>query len=605
MNDHQKSNDRCLDGLAGLDPAEGEQAQLALAESEAKYRHLVETTDTGYAVLDDQGRVLDANDEYVRISGHHALSEIFGRSGLEWTAPWDVQRYGDELATCTKTGSIRQLEIACLHHDGSVISVEINACAMETGQGKRILALCRDISERKQAESALAYLASFPENNPNPVIEVGLGGDVRYLNASAHRLFPRLLDQGPAHPWLAGLPEVRRLFCEGGAKTAIHEVGVGDRWYQQSFHFLAEEQAVRIYGFDITERRQAEEALRHSHHELRTIYDGMIEGLVITDIKSKRFVRVNAALCRMLGYGEAELLQASIQDIHPPEEVSNDLARFAAVAEGRVSINENRPVLRKDGSVFFADITGRRIVYGGRPSLLALFRDVTDRKRAVEALHRERRTLKHMLEASDHERQLIAYDIHDGLAQELAGAIMQFQVYDHLKGTRPDEAQKACDGGMTLLRQSHNEVRRLISGVRPPILDESGVVAAVAHLAHDPVFEGGPRIDFRSRVSFGRLAPVLENVVYRIVQEGVTNACNHSQSKRIRVSLVQRGRRLHVEVRDWGVGFDPANRQANRFGLAGIRERARLLGGRCRIKSAPGEGTVVAVALPIVQREAE
>lgn len=96
-----------------------------------------------------------------------------------------------------------------------------------------------------------------------------------------------------------------------------------------------------------------------------------------------------------------------------------------------------------------------------------------------------------MLRASDHERQLIAYDIHDGLAQQLAGAIMQFQTYGHLKRTRPKEAAKAFDAGTTMLHQGHSEARRLISGVRPPILDESGVVAAIAHLVNDQGFKGG------------------------------------------------------------------------------------------------------------------
>ena len=159
---------------------------------------------------------------------------------------------------------------------------------------------------------------------------------------------------------------------------------------------------------------------------------------------------------------------------------------------------------------------------GNLVQLGAVVTDITERKRAEEALERERRTLKHMLEASDHERQLIAYDIHDGLAQELAGAIMQFQIYAHARQANPKDAAKAFDAGMTMLQQSHGEARRLISGVRPPILDESGVVAAIAHLVYDPAFEQGPKIDFRNRVKFKRLAPVLENVIYRIVQEGLS-----------------------------------------------------------------------------------
>jgi len=92
-------------------------------------------------------------------------------------------------------------------------------------------------------------------------------------------------------------------------------------------------------------------------------------------------------------------------------------------------------------------------------------------------------------------------------------------------------------------------------------------------------------------------------MIYRIVQEALANARNHSNSNRILVSLVQRDDRLWIEVRDWGVGFDVKKVQKDRFGLAGIRERARLLGGKCRVKSRPGEGSSIMVELPVVERE--
>jgi signal transduction histidine kinase len=111
-----------------------------------------------------------------------------------------------------------------------------------------------------------------------------------------------------------------------------------------------------------------------------------------------------------------------------------------------------------------------------------------------------------MLTASDHERQLIACDIHDGLAQHLAGAIMQFQVYDHLKKTKPHEAERAYEAGVTLLCQGHGEARRLISGVRPPILDEAGVMAAVSHLVNELGMQHDATIEVHSEVRFTRLA---------------------------------------------------------------------------------------------------
>ena len=136
----------------------------------------------------------------------------------------------------------------------------------------------------------------------------------------------------------------------------------------------------------IRERRQAEEALQQANARLQMILDEMIDGLLITDIATKRLVLVNASLCRMFGYSEEEMLRRSVKDLHPASAVDEDLRRFEAAAEGRVTLNENRPTLRKDGSIFYADISGRRILYRGRPCLLALFRDITERKRAEETL---------------------------------------------------------------------------------------------------------------------------------------------------------------------------------------------------------------------------
>lgn len=481
---------------------------------------------------------------------------------------------------------------------------------------------------------------------------------------------------------------------------------------------------------DISDREAAEEALRESSDQLETIYDSMVEGLVITDIETKRFLRVNASFCQMLGYSEEELLAASLKDIHPSAEVPNELERFQAAAEGRVSINEERPVLRKDGTIFYADITGRRIFYDGRPCLLGLFRDVTERRRmaeslrqshdelqviydgmvdglvvfdiesreivranaahckmvgyreeelrslspeqrhpldalpkikafydavlqgrkssydampclrrdgtllyfdvvskpvsysgrpchllffhdvterqrAHEALQKQRHTLKHLLQSSDHERQLIAYEIHDGLAQHLAGAIMQFDAFDHLKDTKPKRAADAFHAGMTILRQGHSEARRLISGVRPPILDEAGVVAAVSHLVNEERRNKGPKIEYASEVEFERLTPILENAIYRIVQEGLTNACRHSKSKEVRVELVQHGDLIRIVIQDRGIGFTLDNIGDSHFGVAGIRERARLLGGSATIDSEAGKGTRIVVELPVVLRKEE
>ena len=98
---------------------------------------------------------MDANNEYVHMTGHHALEEILGRNVVEWTAPYDLERNANEVKKCLEKGKVRQLEIDYVRPDGGVTPIEINATCVDTQQGKRILTLHRDISERRQAQAAL------------------------------------------------------------------------------------------------------------------------------------------------------------------------------------------------------------------------------------------------------------------------------------------------------------------------------------------------------------------------------------------------------------------------------------------------------------------
>jgi signal transduction histidine kinase len=274
--------------------------------------------------------------------------------------------------------------------------------------------------------------------------------------------------------------------------------------------------------------------------------------------------------------------------------------RFQGAVWGALTIYDSEPNVFQDKEIALLEEVVAAIAF----ALESLNREL-QRKAAEEALKQEYRTLKHLLQSSDHERQTIAYDIHDGLAQHLAAAIMQFQTFNHLKDKNPKLAAKAYDVGMTMLQQGHYDARRLIAGVRPPVLDEEGVVEAVAHLVNEQSRLKGPKIEYRSSVGFDRLATTVENVIYRVVQAALTNACQHSKSEKVQVSLLQQEDRVRIEIRDWGVGFDTKTVRENHFGLEGIRQRARLLGGKCSIKSKPGEGTTIIVDLPVVERESE
>nr|MCS5616421.1 sensor histidine kinase [Pirellulales bacterium] len=157
--------------------------------------------------------------------------------------------------------------------------------------------------------------------------------------------------------------------------------------------------------------------------------------------------------------------------------------------------------------------------------------------------------------------------------------------------------------GMRLLQMATDESRRLIAGLRPPALDELGIVEAIESLVADARAEV-PRVQFTHDLPGPRLSPDLETTIFRIVQESLSNVRKHAAATAAEVDISRRGDAVLVRVHDDGSGFDPGAVPDERFGLEGIRQRSRLMGGEPRIISAPGQGTTIEVRLPVSLDEA-
>jgi signal transduction histidine kinase len=231
-----------------------------------------------------------------------------------------------------------------------------------------------------------------------------------------------------------------------------------------------------------------------------------------------------------------------------------------------------------------------------------LTNEVAKRTEAETALYEEHRHLRSVLEIYEQDRRLVAYDIHDGFVQTAAAAQMGLQAAIGAYKDDPDKSIELTVRSLEQLRQSLAQVRALMHGLRPVVLEESGLPAAIAQLVQDAEADSKVRVEWTSCVTFDRLSPALEMSIFRIVQEGLTNARRHSMSDRVSISMSQVDRMIHLRIEDYGIGFDPSEPKAGHFGLEGIRERARLLGGTARIESTPGNGTRIDVELPLVER---
>lgn len=210
-------------------------------------------------------------------------------------------------------------------------------------------------------------------------------------------------------------------------------------------------------------------------------------------------------------------------------------------------------------------------------------------------------TVEKLIFAQEQERRIVAYDVHDGLAQLIVSAKQHLDTCEDLWKSDPARAEQELDLGLDRLERAVVEVRRLLTALRPSLVDPIGLVPAVRASLDDVAREAGWTVTFTQNLEDERLPASVETSAFRIVQEALANALKHARTTRVEVDLRKEGDALFVTVSDRGVGFQgaPGETPGRGLGLLSMRERARLLGGDCVIESAPERGTQVRVRLPL------
>jgi signal transduction histidine kinase len=218
------------------------------------------------------------------------------------------------------------------------------------------------------------------------------------------------------------------------------------------------------------------------------------------------------------------------------------------------------------------------------------------------ALQRERkRVTQSVLRMTDAERSRLAADLHDGPVQQLTALLYGLEVARH--HIRHGDAAAAESLLLSLEDKAAAEIhglRRLMTHLRPPVLDELGLASAIQNQGRS--FEASSGVPTQVDADAGvELPPDLETVLYRVTQESLTNVGKHARASRVRISLATSNGRVRLQIRDDGVGFDPTGASGlpnqDHFGLVSMRERVEMVGGRLVVDSTPGQGTTVAVEM--------
>jgi NarL family two-component system sensor histidine kinase YdfH len=203
------------------------------------------------------------------------------------------------------------------------------------------------------------------------------------------------------------------------------------------------------------------------------------------------------------------------------------------------------------------------------------------------------------------ERERMARELHDTLAQGLAGLILQLEAADgHLEGGNPIRAQEVVQQAMQRARTTLQEARRAIQSLRPAALEQGNLMDAIRREIQQFAADTGVRTTLAVGADAPDVSPAMAQDILRIVQESLSNVARHAQASHVRVRLAENRHGLVVVVQDDGVGFDPAEglERPGCYGVAGMRERARRLGGALRVESAPGEGTSVILSVQEADR---
>jgi PAS domain S-box-containing protein len=340
----------------------------------------------------------------------------------------------------------------------------------------------------------------------------------------------------------------------------------------------------------VTESTRREEELRRSYQCLRRLFDYAGDAIIVYGLDG-RFTDVNRAACEMLGYAREELLAGMFPWNFVVRDSREAIEAHWEEMEPSVPMTVTDELRRKDGTTFPAEMRLVRYPADDREVIIAICRDITKRRQAEEA--RAKAEIA-MLE----ERNRMAREIHDTLAQSFTGILLQLEAADAAA-----EASRPTDSYFCRVRDLAKfglaEARRSVLALRPVGLEERGLEYALQQLAERSSIEGALSCEFSGAGSARRLDPDVELGLFRIAQEAVSNAIRHAKPTRISIEVAFGKDAVTLMVKDDGSGItmsESGDPKAG-YGVSAMRERAREMGGRIELGNVPDGGTQIVVTV--------
>ena len=532
-------------GGTGVDITEYKRVEETLRESESFRRMIIESEPECVKLVAPDYTLLDMNPAGLEMIGATSREQVVGQSVLSLIAPEFRSTFMRmHQRVCQGESVVTEFEIVGLK--GSRRLVESHAAPLHDQESRVIgqLAITRDVTERKRAQEQL-----------------------RRLSDNAHAVRDS-----------EGIP----LYYEGTTQ-------------------------------DIAARKLVEEALRESEERYRELFENAKDATYVHDL-SGRYTSVNRAAEKLSGYTKGEILGKSFINFVPSDQIENVREHLCRklVEEGETSYESE--VITKDGRRVAVEVNSHVIFENGVVvGVQGTARDITERKAAEEKLKStsgQLRALSARLQsAREEEGTRIAREIHDELGAVLTSLKWDLEGADRILASPIEPSQitdlreklhalgKLADVAITA-------IRRIASELRPSVLDDLGLVAAIEWQAQQFQARTGIVCCFDCSLEKLELSEEQSTAVFRILQEALTNVLRHAQATRVDIKINKENGYFTLSISDNGKGITESEKSEQQsLGILGMRERAHLIAGKIDIKGIEGKGTVVIVRVPISSQD--
>lgn len=543
--------------------------QATVRRNEETVRSLVGRLHDGVVIVGSDGRIRLWN------PGMEAVSGIAAKDAVGELI-WDVQ-YRQAVAEKRDTGLFEDIQrttrkILAMEDvrgfgaplqneierpDGSRRWIEAILFPIAMEGGIAIGSIIRDITAEYEAEQQVAGIARLVAEAPSPVLRAASDGRLIYSNpASAPLLQKWGCSVGKLLPgeWA---DRVRQAL--GSGAPSIREVTIDGRIYAFMLAPVLSRGEVDVYGMDITRRRQAEDALQLSEERFRHVFEQAPIGVALVE-QSGAIIEVNRAMADLTGYSREQLRALDWRDLVHPEDVGAErhlLERVIAGALGAYRVEER--LVRADGAVLWAIVNAALLrTSAAEPVYLVVqVQDITER-RLAEELSRRVAMAARVEEAEERERRRVAQELHDRVGQELSALSISLGLLRRQgKGRLTGDTEARLNDALSLVDQITASVRNAMAELHPPQLEERGLLAALRWYAG--LFEKRTNlaVQVKGHEPTPRLPSLTATMLFRIVQEALSNVARHAWATRVEIRVDQRADHVRLTVRDNGRGFDP------------------------------------------------